>query len=200
MANGFPAVKMVRLTAVIGKGQIRMDAFNDMLFKWQTFYFTMGGVSATLAGLMFVALSLAQHLINEHTRDQMRIFATPSMIYFVSVLLIAGVMLIPIMTPGVLAVLAVLSGAVGTIRAFRLAVQLAEAARRNGDFTLEDWLSQVIGPVAGYVCLLLAAPALLLDQWTLALIAILCATLILLLSAIGNTWSLVIWIVDQGKP
>ena len=177
-----------------------MDPFNDALVKWQTFYFTMGGAAATLAGLMFVALSLAQHLINEQTRDQMRIFASPSIIYFVSVLLIAGVMLIPILTPEALAVIAGLSGVVGTLHTFRLAKRLAEAARRNSDFTLADWLSQVIGPVVGYACILLAALLLTFNQWTPGLIAILSATLTLLLSAIGNTWSLVMWIVDQGAP
>ncbi|MEO8396478.1 MAG: hypothetical protein ABI700_26020, partial [Chloroflexota bacterium] len=69
------------------------DVFNEVLVKWQTFYFMMGGAAATLAGLMFVALSLGQHLIGETTRDQMKIFAMPSIIYFVSVLLLAGVML-----------------------------------------------------------------------------------------------------------
>src|SRR5215468_8333896 len=94
----------------------RMDAFNEALRGWQNFYFMIGGASATLAGLMFVALSLAQHLIDEHTRDQMRIFATPSIVYFVSVLLIAGVMLIPILTPEWLALIAFVCGAIGTLR------------------------------------------------------------------------------------
>ena len=178
-----------------------MDTFNAALRAWQNFYFMIGGAAATLAGLMFVALSLAQHLINEQTRDQMRIFATPSIIYFVSVLLIAGTMLVPIFTPEVLAVIAFVCGLVGTVRAGRIALRLAEAARRNSDFTLSDWLSQVIGPVVGYACLPLAALFLVvIPQWTAALVFVLLATLVLLLSAIGNTWSLVMWIVDQGAP
>jgi hypothetical protein len=130
----------------------------------------------------------------------MRIFATPSVIYFVSVLLIASVMLIPVMTPEWLAGIAFVFGGIGTIRAARIAIRLAESARKNSDFTLADWLSGVMGPVVGYGLLVLAAILLAITRWTAAQAVILLATVVLLLSAIGNTWSLVMWIVDQGAP
>src|SRR4051794_22539365 len=99
-----------------------IDAFNEALRGWQNFYFMMGGAAATLAGLMFVALSLGQHLIGETTRDQMKVFAMPSIIYFVSVLLLAGVMLVPIFSPVGIAVVLFVSGGYGLLRIYELVV------------------------------------------------------------------------------
>ena len=177
-----------------------MDAFNEALRGWQNFYFMMGGAAATLAGLMFVALSLGQHLISDKTKEQMRIFATPSIIYFVSVLLLAGIMLVPIFAPVGIALVLFLGGAYGFLRASKLARILIQAARQNQDFTVGDWLAQIIGPVASYALMLVAALFFVGDQTTPGLIALGVATIALLLSAITNTWALVIWIVEQKTP
>jgi hypothetical protein len=177
-----------------------IDGFNEALHGWQNFYFMMGGAAATLAGLMFVALSLGQHLISETTRDQMRIYATPSIIYFVSVLLLAGVMLVPVFTPVGMALVLVFSGGYGFLRVFRLAIVLIRAARKHQDFTVADWLAQVLGPVASYALMLIAALLFVLDQSVVGMIAICIATVTLLLSAITNTWGLVVWIVEQRIP
>jgi len=37
----------------------------DVLHDWQNFYVLMGGASATLTGLMFVAVSLGMNLVND---------------------------------------------------------------------------------------------------------------------------------------
>ena len=177
-----------------------MDAFNEALRGWQNFYFMMGGASATLAGLMFVALSLGQHLITEQTIAQMKVFATPSIIYFVSVLLLAGIMLVPIFTPAWIALVLFLSGGYGFLRVSKLAIILIRAARKHQDFTVEDWLAQVIGPVSSYLLMLVAALSFVLDQTTLGLVALGIAAIALLLSAITNTWGLVVWIVEQKTP
>ena len=40
-----------------------MESFNDLLTKWQPFFSAVAGVSATLAGLLFVSLSLNREKI-----------------------------------------------------------------------------------------------------------------------------------------
>jgi hypothetical protein len=45
------------------------DAFVDTLQSWQNFYFMIGGASAGLIGLMFVALSLGMRLLSDNTRQ-----------------------------------------------------------------------------------------------------------------------------------
>jgi len=96
----------------------------------------------------------------EHEGAKM-VFATPSIIYFVSVLLLAGVMLVPIFTPVGIALVLFLSGGYGFLRVSKLAIILIRAARKHQDFTVEDWLAQVIGPVSSYALMLVRPPRMM---------------------------------------
>jgi hypothetical protein len=40
-----------------------MDAFTETLRSWQNFYFMIGGATATLVSLMFVAVTLGVQMI-----------------------------------------------------------------------------------------------------------------------------------------
>jgi hypothetical protein len=91
--------------------------FTETLHSWQNFYFMVGGASAGLIGLMLVALSLGLHLVTETTRTQIEAFATPSVLYFVSALLISCAMLVPDYDPPVLGALFMAGGAIGLLRA-----------------------------------------------------------------------------------
>src|SRR5262245_38044229 len=92
-----------------------MDAFTETLRSWQNFYFMAGGAAAALMGLMFVALSLGTHLVSETTVANIGTFVTPSIIYFVSALLLACVMLVPTYTPPGLALIVFSGGIFGMI-------------------------------------------------------------------------------------
>jgi hypothetical protein len=175
------------------------DVFTETLRSWQNFYFMTGGAAAALIGLMFVALSLGMHLVSDTTRHDIEIFVTPSVIYFVSVLLLACIMLVPAYTPPALALALVLGGLAGMGRTIQHVIQLFRAARQHQDFDLGDWLAQIILPLFNYVLILIAALCVALDQWSLAFAALWVATILLLLCAIANTWSLVIWIVEQRR-
>lgn len=150
-------------------------------------------------GLMFVALSLGMHLINDETRAEFSTFVTPSVVYFMSVLLIAGVMLVPTHTSTALALLLFVGGTAGLIPALRHARQLVRAANQYGDFNLWDWLMQIIAPPLSYALIVLAVPGFFASYWSLAFMGVWLATLLLLVCAIANTWSLVLWIIDQRK-
>lgn len=174
-----------------------MDAFSETLHGWQNYYFMAGGAAATLVGLMFVALSMATHLISDETSESMKHFVTPSIFYFASVLLLSCTMLVPTHTPTSLALILLLGGGFGLYTAWGYARRLIEAARTYQDFDLPEWLSQVIAPLLNYVLIVSAAVLLFLDQWSWALMGLWAASVMLLLSAIANTWSMVRWIVDQ---
>jgi hypothetical protein len=73
------------------------------------------------------------------------------------------------------------------------------AALRHQDFSLWDWLSYVIMPVASYTLLLIAALCFVVIQWSLGFFGVWLATVLLLICAITNTWSLVIWIIEQRR-
>ncbi len=174
-----------------------MSTFNEILHSWQTFYFTMGGASAALIGLMFVALSLGANLVAETTYEDARVFVTPSVLYFVSVLLIACVMLVPAYSPLGLALVLFIGGLPGFVLTSQYAYRLVGIAKRNQDFILSDWLAQVIVPLSSYGLLLIVAAAFASDHADLAFIGAWLATVMLLLSAIANTWSLMAWIIER---
>jgi hypothetical protein len=175
------------------------DVFNEMLHGWHNFYFMAGGAAAGLIGLMFVALSLGLSFVTEASHDSIRIFATPSVVYFVSVLLLACTMLIPTHTPPVLALMLFAGGSLGmkwTLVHVRLLIGMAQ---EHQDFNMGDWLAQVILPVVGFTSVLLAAVGFITDQWSLSLGGLWLFTICLMVAAIANTWSLVIWIIEQRQ-
>ena len=73
-----------------------MESFNEALTKWQPFFTTAAGVAATLAGLLFVALSLNREKITaQENRIWMRL-AQRSFGDFLFALFIALMFLIPL--------------------------------------------------------------------------------------------------------
>jgi hypothetical protein len=173
--------------------------FIDTLRSWQNFYFMAGGVAATLIGLMFVALSLGMHLISADTKAEMKVFVTPSVVYFVSALIVACVMLVPSMTPAVLGIIMMLGGVLGLARALVYAAGLIGVAKRHQDFVLEDWLAQVVAPVVSYILLLFAGIGFVSAQYELGFHGLWLGVLLLVITAITNIWGLIIWIIDQHQ-
>ena len=177
-------------------GKVSMtDPFNETLHGWQNFYFMAGGAAATLLGLMFVALSMGTHLITDEIRDEIDTFTSPSIFYFVSVLLLACAMLVPTFSAAGLALLLLLGSAFGLVWTAPRVRRLILAARKHQDFSLSDWLAQIILPGLAYPIILIAALCFAMNQWPIAFVGLWTATISLLICAIANTWSLVIWII-----
>ncbi len=174
-----------------------INAFTEILRSWQTFYFTIGGAAAALLGLMFVAVSLALPVITTGISADMKAFVNPSVYYFVSELVLVFVMLVPSYDPVVLGGLLVLGGLPGLVVTLRHARQLVTVALKNQDFVLGDWLAQIILPVVAYLLIGVGGISFVGIQWSLGFAVLWIASVLLLLCAIANTWSLVLWIVEQ---
>lgn len=171
--------------------------FNETLVSWHTFYFTIAGAAAALVGLMFVALSLGQNLVTNTSTDQFNTFVTPSIVYFVSVFLVACVMMMPAHDPPVLAVILIVSALSCLLIVFPYLRRLVQTAYRQQDFVLIDWLGEVFGPPIAYILLIASGVGFIANQWDLAFTGIWLASVILVLCGIANTWSLVMWIIAQ---
>src|SRR5687768_8292065 len=176
-----------------------VDSFRAELLSWQTFYFTMGGASAALIGLMLVALSLGIRIVSKTTIADIKAFATPSVLYFVWVLMLSAVMLVPAEAPTFLVVILFPSGIIGLIWSFPYIRRLIRTAIDHQDFLISDWLSQVILPIGGFVLLILASVGFLADQHSLAFGGIWLASIALVIAAITNTWSMVVWIIEHQR-
>jgi hypothetical protein len=175
------------------------EGFNETLNSWQTFYFTAGGAAAALIGLMFVALSLGTNMVSAVPPDDYKAFVTPSVFYFASVLMLALVMLIPAHDPLLLAFILFAQGVGGLVWVGHHVRRLIRVAKANQDFNLVDWLAQVLLPIANFVLLPIAALGIVKNHLPLTFTLLCLCTLSLLFSAIANTWSLVIWIIEKRR-
>jgi hypothetical protein len=91
-----------------------LEAFTAILRDWQSFYTTVAQSSVTLAGLLFVSLSLHRDLIMRSENARLLRLARGSFEDFLTVLMLGLVFLVPHQVPMGLAVaLFVLGGSRG---------------------------------------------------------------------------------------
>ena len=157
-----------------------------LLHGWDNFYVIVGSSAGALIGLQFVVLTLiAQIPVSRHEAQAGNAFATPSVVHFVVVLLLAAIVTAP--WQGIRNV-AILWGLVGHggivytgITAWRLRAQKAYKP------VLEDWLFHVILPAVAYV--MLAGSAYAAGAFERhALFFVGASALLLLFIGIHNAW------------
>ncbi|HKV71431.1 MAG TPA: hypothetical protein VJN62_09305 [Gemmatimonadales bacterium] len=163
------------------------------LHDWQNFYLLIGGASATLVGLMFVAISLGAGLFTNRAIPGLRTFVSPTLIHFVYVLVTASVVLIPTVTQMLLGGLLVLVGLVS------FGVTLSRLPFLHGQYRKEeidktDWVWYFLVPSAGYLLYVGTGIGLLMGI-SQALNGLAVASILLLVTGIRNAWDLVVRMV-----
>ena len=156
---------------------------------WENFYVIVGSSAGALIGLQFVIITLIANMpIVEGGAQASSAFATPTIVHFGAVLLLAGILCAPWDGIGSAAVLWGIVGLLGIVYeivvARRMRVQVAYTPE------LEDWLFHVVLPFAAYAALagsaLAARPHL-----RHALFGVAAAALLLLFIGIHNAWDAV---------
>src|SRR6266852_2506821 len=94
--------------------RLMAETWLEQLHQWHEFYVLVGTAAATLTGLMFVVVSIGPQIIATRGSSGVRAFVTPVMVHFTSVLVVSALMIVPLMTPGILAVLLAL-GSLGVL-------------------------------------------------------------------------------------
>ena len=172
-------------------------SFADLLHAWRDFYTLLGGASATLVGLLFVAASIGSGNFREEHRDPLGSFLTPTVVNFSVVLFACILACAPSQSwrsSGCLLGASALAGAAYSARIFfRLVV------RRQYHVGLGDRMFYAAIPTLGYIILLIAA-ALLLRQSPLGADMAAAALLVLLFAGIRNAWDMTIWTVTKSPP
>jgi hypothetical protein len=168
------------------------------LSVWENFYVIVGSSAGALIGLQFVVLTLiASRPVGAGTAQAGHAFATPTIVHFGAVLLLAGILTAPWqgVTPA-----AVLWGLLGLSGIIYSAVVI-RWMRRQGAYkpVFEDWLFHVLLPLAAYTTLAVAAFAAG-SHLRAALFAIGAAALLLLFVGIHNAWDAVTYHVFENKP
>jgi hypothetical protein len=173
--------------------------FTETLHSWHSFYTMIGSAAAALLGLMFVALSLAMNLVNSDNKQNFDTFTTPNIVYFVSVILVAGVMLVPTYTLTMFYAVTLIGTVLGLGLAIYFVRRDALTALRLGNFTWEDWCWICVMPIVSYVLLMAAAICFATGRWPAAFSILPAATLALLMTAIANTWGIVIFVIYHRR-
>jgi hypothetical protein len=159
------------------------------LAGWQNFYVIVGSSAGALIGLQFVVMSLITSSPTARVDAQAGgAFATPTIIHFVTVLAVAGVLSAPwdgIGAPTMICGLVGLSGVV-----YAVIVTRRMRAQKAYKPVFEDWLFHVLLPFAAYVTFAVSAYAARSHMHE-ALFGIAAAALLLLLIGIHNAWDAV---------
>lgn len=164
--------------------------------SWHDFYVTMGTSSASLIGLLFVALSINADAINGSSRDDLRAFAEQAFASFSTVLLIAVVFLIPSGGPGSTGIAYIGFGVLGGARMVRRAPAIWRSMRqgRLGEFMFWRFAlpaAALAGLVAAGVGLLVGEPSAL--YWLVWVI------ISLLVSAARSSWDLLVRVSEDRR-
>ena len=166
------------------------------LVSWHDFYVTMGTASASLIGLLFVALSINLDAVTGPSRDDLRAYAEQAFSSFSLVLLIAVLFLIPTGGPSSIGiaylVLAVGAGA----RMLRRAPTVWRALEQGQLGAALFWrfilpVAALIGLFASGVGLVTGEPSAL--YWLVAVI------IGLLMSAARSAWDLLLTVSEDRR-
>jgi hypothetical protein len=167
------------------------------LAAWQNFYVIVGSSAGALIGLQFVVLSLIANRPTARVDPQAGgAFATPTIIHFSAVLILARILSAPW---GAIDAPKVLCGAVGLIGvayAFLVTRRLRRQTAYQPEF--EDWLFHVLLPFAAYLTLAVSAYAAG-SHLRKALFGVGAAVLLLLFTGIHNAWDAVTYHVFFKK-
>jgi hypothetical protein len=164
--------------------------------SWHDFYITVGTASASLIGLLFVALSLNLEVVAGESRDELRALAEQAFNSFSTVLVIAVVFLIPQRGTGVLGGVYLALGVVGGYRMLRRAPAVWRARHRDRLGAAVLW--RFVLPAAAMLALLAAGLGLISNQesapyWLVAVI------IGLLLSAARSSWDLLVKVAESRR-
>jgi hypothetical protein len=170
------------------------NSFSQAITGWQGFYALAGAASATLVGLLFIAVSLHLDIFSDESETEIRSLAENTLINFLSILMIALFFLIPHQSPAGLG-LPLLIVAIGDLgrQARDWFRHVKGGLFKSAQFRPLAFLAvvRVIVPVLYQVTTILVAIAVLSGQ-TDPLYWLVWVIISILLSASMNAWGLMI--------
>ena len=163
--------------------------------NWQNFYAMTGEAAATLIGLLFVALSFGESVIQGETAKVFRIWVEPTLYNFLQVLGISAIAEMPVLP------IQAFAGLIFFHTCYRLwrwgeIVRHFRGPEAPADLEREDWMEQVVLPGLYYALSLASAVGLVLGQaWAPLGLAI--YVMLVLMLGINNTWKQFAWMAGE---
>jgi hypothetical protein len=166
-----------------------MDAFAQVIESWHSFYQTIGTAAATLAGLVFVGISINIRTLTRKDSTSLLVIAAETFNSFIYVVLLSAVILVPNQNRNGVGIPLLGLGGLGLLSVL---YQLTEALRgRNRLWGRGYILSHFVLPIIALIALIGSAISLLegnLDilYWLVGVV------LLFLASSSINTWALLV--------
>jgi hypothetical protein len=170
-----------------------MTPFAQTVLSWHDFYILIGTASATLVGLLFVALTLNYEKMQQAANAPLRRLAYRTFIIFIYLLLISGILLVPspsALGNGIPLLLVSLLGISNTY-------QDVVAMRRDAPRTLTT--RRIMGRFGNLfisLCALAVLSIILMTGNTDALYWLTGVVLLLVVSASSNAWNMLMEITE----
>lgn len=168
-------------------------SFSSTIADWHDFYMLAGTASATLIGLLFVAVSLHIDLIGESGAETILSLARRTFTRFIIVVIVALLFLVPHQDPKGLGLPLLAVGIAEALRTFRVSWTATKGLREHGgfrDFTDRVMLSLVLPLVSSIGFILIAATILAGTTaylyWMVPIVAVVLTT------AASNAWDLML--------
>ena len=165
------------------------------LERWANFYLLMSAAAATLIGLLFVVITLGAERIVEDGTAKIRMYLTPTVLYFASALFLAAILTFPNHTRFTASLCICLVGVAGLV--YSGSFLIGRGGKKNY-YGLQDRIVYAALPFAAYGMhvfggvLFFEAP-----QRGLTLVA--AGMLSLLAVAIRNSWAIAIDVVSTPR-
>ena len=163
-----------------------MNEIELLLQRWANFYVSMSQASAALIGLLFVVITI---VVERRPNDiaKIRVYLTPTVVYFASVLVVAELLIIPNHTRLTSTLCICLVGVAGLVYSGSLFVG---QGKKKSYYEQQDLIPYAVFPFAIYGLFVLGGSLLLYNtQRGFTLIA--AGMLLLLTLAIRNSWAVV---------
>jgi hypothetical protein len=158
-----------------------------MFDHWHEFYGLLGTAASTLVALLFVAVSVGVGLLTTERSGPTRLYVSPIILHYASVLFVSLVMLIPALGDRMLGATIGLCGVVGLVGSVMITVRLF----RDSKSEFVDRFAYGAWPFVAYAGVTAAAVLTTMSSQH-APIILAASLLLLLLVNIRNAWDLTI--------
>jgi hypothetical protein len=159
------------------------------LTGWDNFYVIVGSSAGALIGLQFVVMTLIANIPVEHSTAQAgHAFATPTIVHFGAVLLLAGIITAPWESIATASVFWGLLGFIGIVYSAVVVRRMRLQSSYRPE--LEDWLFHALMPFVAYLALAVSSVFVRVHVRR-ALFADAASAMLLLFTGIHNAWDAV---------
>jgi hypothetical protein len=174
----------------------RAGTFAEWAHGWHDFYLMTGTAAVTLAGLLFVALSLHLDRLVEKNHEHLLGLSRATLTSFIFVLVGSLMMLVPGMSARLTGMMLATLGVVGVVTI----ILFMRSARHHpeGGFTLMQLRRRSLIPLVGYGMIVISGAGLLLGipEMLYQMIAACC---MLLGNAAGTSWELLVHVAASKR-